>query len=1303
MELASAEIVSLKKLVEYWFTHPEIELEATFGIKGQVDAQTFLETANRLRAKGYNGVPQQDRLNVCLPDQIRFTLTNIGLIEQYCRDNKMNGKPFISMIKDRTSGPESNVDLREYDIRIKARRELAMDKSDPRVVDLLAKWDSLRKAFRLIRRWTFQGEGIKFDMSMVRSTPRDPRGEFKWVRKFQDFNIRKSNPIYEIEVELEREKFTSPDDAFTALMKGVGEVQRGIQKHFILIRNSVTRSVIEEYKALVGTDRFRGVAPITMTKENMISEIEDGTANIRSGYNVTDKADGLRCMGFCDASGELFLIDIGLKVYRTGLRSKKCANSLVDGEWITRDRNGTSIQMYAIFDIYIASSKQIVSNKPFQGTDGRYKAMQTWIESWNNDKKGPENILKTANLKVGIKKFYFATKDTSEIFARAQQMLKEVSLYNTDGLIFSPNLSPIPDKPRVGWKEQFKWKPAADNTVDFLVKIEKDVELTLQDKITLGVHPTRGAIRYKTLRLFVGSEYNPAFDDPRATILFEQPIKPPPGPVKDIRKIGMKRSTRIGEYQPVLFNPKEYPDTMANVCFLEVEIDPATQEEYVQTEHTHEPIRDMSIVEMRYDPLRPAGWRWIPTRVRADKTDRFQRGELDKTLNSDFNAETVWNSIHDPITKSMITTGTEEPTEDEMKQLIKPEAEAIKKKYFERKATNASLLKVKGLRDFHKKAIKEDILYMAAFKEKSGKVLIDLGTGRGADLHRWDRGQASFVLGIDEAGDNIRNKDDGAYRRYLNTLIKKGRDRIAPMVFVIGDGSKNLVNGDAGDTPEEQDILRSIFGKVQPQGTIPPYIEKTAAGRLRRGADIISCMFAAHYFFESETKCDSFLKNISDNLKLGGYFICCLFDGDRVFDYLRKTPIGQSKVGQDDENTLWTITKRYNTNEITEGSDGFGLAIDVEFVTIGSPHREYLVPKDVLYKKLKEIGLELITKDEAMTLGVPSGTESFETTYLSNKKNQKEFFMIDSVKEFSFLSRWYIFKRRSMGSGAPEPAPQEISDAIAASAKSAKPVKVSATGERIVEINNDEEGEEEDEVEGAEAVAAERTIAPPAPTAVPKAVIAARNQTYAANEVFQFSLDSDLNDKLKIGDKGAARWLAPAAPFPIVDPTDSKVVYPSIEHFLAAMRFKLASNKPLIASTYFSRLGEIHQKFNKQREIEKAEKKFTEDRDFDLLREESEAVKRAQLAGALKTYGATIDDAKWTSIKQEMLHEAVKQRIEKDARLRKIIDAAREKYKYLLYQVKAIGNDLGGKRRADGHIEGENRYGKMLMTLAGGF
>ena len=62
MELYPATIDSLTRLVEEWIINDERELEATFD--NASDTTTFLSVAQRLSAKGYEALPQEDKMNI---------------------------------------------------------------------------------------------------------------------------------------------------------------------------------------------------------------------------------------------------------------------------------------------------------------------------------------------------------------------------------------------------------------------------------------------------------------------------------------------------------------------------------------------------------------------------------------------------------------------------------------------------------------------------------------------------------------------------------------------------------------------------------------------------------------------------------------------------------------------------------------------------------------------------------------------------------------------------------------------------------------------------------------------------------------------------------------------------------------------------------------------------------------------------------------------------------------------------------------------------------------------------------------
>ena len=60
--------------------------------------------------------------------------------------------------------------------------------------------------------------------------------------------------------------------------------------------------------------------------------------------------------------------------------------------------------------------------------------------------------------------------------------------------------------------------------------------------------------------------------------------------------------------------------------------------------------------EFKYDITREAGWRWVPLRVRYDKTTKLRSG-LREYGNPYHVSNDIWNSIHNPITEEIISSG----------------------------------------------------------------------------------------------------------------------------------------------------------------------------------------------------------------------------------------------------------------------------------------------------------------------------------------------------------------------------------------------------------------------------------------------------------------------------------------------------------------------------------------------------------------------------------------------------------------------------------------------------------------------
>lgn len=1347
MELIKAKDDEISKMVKEWTEHHEQELEATFRMTDgrEVDRTAFLEVAKRLKAK-YKETPQLERLTVTVLNpstdglrrqssgNARFTLEGTGVLLQYCEDNTMAGKPFEAIIKDR-AGPASNIDIEDYNTRVKVRREVPLSADDPRVQALLTNWNNLGKAFRLIKRWSYSGDGLQFDLSMVYSTSKSASGEFLWKRNYLDEKITENEPTYEIEVELKRtDANANPAVAKSTLIKGMVDILRGLQKNAILIRNKTRNDVLANYVKLVGRRAFRGVSPNTLEMKSFVKANVAWETSLWDGYNVTDKADGLRVHAYCDPRGELFLLDMSLNVYRTGLLKEACKDSLLDCEWVTIDKTNNPILQLLVFDCYVINGK-VVDALPFQNLDNpdvdtRYSSITAWVKTWNDPKTGgPTKLIKSLTpstmLQVSRKQFEFAPKGSPEIFTRcASTMLDEAarSRYNTDGLIFTPNMDPLPNQFGGFFAKQFKWKPAKDNTIDFLVTIVKDKDT--------GKDLTRPLIReggdveyYKTLRLMVGHDAHPAWENPRQALLYERPL---PGQ----RLPGGKPQVR--DYRPIEFTPQDFPDpdNMASTCYMKVHYDPKTNKEFIVTEDG-EPIQTLSIVEFRYDTtVADPGWKWKPVRVRDDKTQRFQRKEIGRTLNSEDTAEGVWNSIHDPITETMIRTGSLIPSTRELISMAPKEAAIPNDKgaYYQRKATASDLFVIRGLRDFHNLYIKERILLWAGLGT-GGKTICDLSVGQGSDIGRWIRSKVKFAYGQDIDAAGIINPRSGAYRRYLKEVLK-GRKRgepAPPMVFAVGDSTKNIAAGAAGETDIDNAIMATVFGKGTTATKVPapPFVVRNANKVLQEGADCTALMFTIHYMFENKEKFDGLLYNLHNTVKLGGYFVGCCFDGDTVFEAFREANIkkGGKLFGQDENGrVIWSITRSYDADELPKDDEGFGKAIDVEFISIGSKQTEWLVPFDLLVKKMKLIGLDLMTPEECKAVGLQESTNMFSKSWTMAKDSGRLYEMSDDVKRYSFFNRWFIFKRNNMintiqekkgeavetkeeepfvpplppGPPPPLPAVEQkpgmpgSTAVLRAEATEFVPPGMARPGppppsKRPAPVRRGGSEKEED-----------------AETILPKN---AEDRTFEVNDLYQFHIDAPVVDKLGLGDPGAGRWLAPISRFPIYDGDDE---YPSLEHYIAAMKYKYGAKRsdgtevPQLAKGLFGQAGTIHQRALRYQSVQTGDKDPTDEQLSSYLSQEMSDIQKQLRPAGFKANKVVFDEAAWLQHRDEVLREGVKQRWENDARFRRALEAIRKQGKYLLYYTGASGtSDLGGIRRVNKKIDGNNRLGRVMMEIAG--
>ena len=766
---------------------------------------------------------------------------------------------------------------------------------------------------------------------------------------------------------------------------------------------------------------FLAPKPITLEQMHMVAPGPDtyGVQSILKGYAVTDKADGERMLLYINNQGYAYLINNTFDVMFTGLvtDTKELFESVLDGEFITSKKRqdneeNNKLDMFAVFDIYFQNGKKTTDLPLIHMTSStvttRYTLMVDACNTthWKNKNK---SIIPQVELRCKA----HIPADGSELLDACKDLLYGARNlpYTIDGLIFTPrDLSvfgyypgipvPIPENPK--WERVMKWKPPEQNTIDFLIKEIPNSMRT--DPVTRKV--------YKKYKLYTG--YNAAQWEP-ITPLEGVRLRYDKQYAYDAKKVS--RVYRAKEFKP-------FSNAAPGIEIAELEVVDAKGNSICTEDNA--PIMSDTIVEFAFDKDTPEianiSRRWIPLRVREDKTRIYQRkNTLSKTANDLSVATSIWRAIHNPVTRGHITGVVSMPG-SAMPSSLEERILGVDDVYYARDVPRNHLLSVHML-DFHNQGIKK-MLYN---KPQNRDSLIEFACGMAGDLPRWRDGCYRFVMGVDLSRDNIINPTDGAYARMLKQKYAlsaanvkncndgiEGRPVYIDTVFVVGDCAKPLHNATAaGDDTESVKLLKILYNK--PTRGIEPYLNKLV-GRASRGFNMASCMFAIHYFFYNEEKLNGFLNNVSTNLKQGGIFITTFMDGLSVHNLLQSSPEivkkGYAEGRQlHDQIPVWSIIKRYDT--FTK-EDSYSKHVDVFLENTNKLIPEFLVYFDVLVEKAAQHGLVL--SEDGMF-----GSTFNEVLARASSKSVKERDHLESAvmhmkddpvqMQFSFLNRWAVFKK----------------------------------------------------------------------------------------------------------------------------------------------------------------------------------------------------------------------------------------------------------------------------------------------------
>ena len=912
---------------------PKAELECKL-LAGKIQTKDIADKILKAIESVTIGIKtEKNYMTFSYPDSTRVTVDGVQNIHSVCVSNSFKGVLVSVEKKNRYSdGRKDVIDIPDAYLKYTLNSETPLGKdwhgnaSDPKAFIRLISRKSYRTADDL----------FQIDFSMVKTRPSSSR------RTIRD--LLQQPHTYELEIEfIKRDTTISSKEVVLSMLKIVETLSQAYHQSEFLLKDFEMTQYENEFR--LSKNVFYN--PVTMMRRHISPR---NPHNILKGYTVTNKADGERSGLYISRDKRVLKITPSGKIVWTGITAKtdNHIGDFIDGEYIS-DKN-----LFCIFDVYRYRKKDVRSLPLMTSEDelvsspekSRLGCAKMFIEDLKT-----EFTHQPSTMPIRIETKLFLSGDGSVMEENIRTILKEDFGYETDGLIFTPKSSPVApdnDRKKNTWLRVYKWKPADQNSIDFLVKIspEETFDPILKTKARKG-------------QLYISKSAGDDIVYPRETMNGEYKPREVHPSLQQIAE----RNERI----PAIFQPTVPRDPDAYQILIPV------NEKGVTVDKTGQKVEDNTIIECAFDVETR---RWSILRTRYDKTYQYRVLKRPQYGNDIETANSTWTSIHVPITEDMIQNFVSNPPDDTYEDDM----------YYRDDLKRTSRI-FKDVYDFHNRI--KDGLYKENIKPNED-VLLELASGRAGDLHKWKATRVKKVVAMDISLANIISPAQGAAVRYLKDKKDHPSDYRPPILFLQGDMSVYPL------LDQEDKYMPIVKGE---QKAPTEYLEQFYD---LKEFDVISCQFAMHYACETEETFRAFAKNLEKYGK-GLFFGTCL-DGQAVYSLLmgKKTHLFGSN-----KQVAGEITKEYLDKD--SWSEEFGMAIKVYLESFEKPEIEYLVPFEKVTEVLKEHGYELVdtkmfgeiySNQTGMTLTPVEQTFSFlNRSFVFRRMTRVEIKEIEESKE----------------------------------------------------------------------------------------------------------------------------------------------------------------------------------------------------------------------------------------------------------------------------------------------------------------
>ena len=848
--LSSTTMGKIKELLAYVGKDKHAEAECKV-LAGQIQTKDVADRIVHAIEEIARGTPKEEhRATFSYADGLRVVVIGPENIHKVCTTNSFRGVPLTVERKrkyfDVASAGNGNdmIDVPDLKLRFTLRHEEKIRNDFSGAP--MDKTSHLRIMHR--KTWVTLDGLIQIDMSLVKTKQREHK-------TFSD--VLRQTPSYELELEvLDREK-----DVVKPILSTAEKIVAAYQQSPFVISDSDMMKYKTEFEMM----KAIFINPVTMERRHLR---RDRPNNILTGYTVTNKADGQRCFLVVMRDKRVIRITPSLQVAWTGLTATndKHIGDIIDGEYLA-DRN-----LFCIFDVYSYLGKD-TRRLPLMTTDddilkNPMKSRLGCAHAFVKDlMKEFTTLMNKTPFRIETK--MFLAGDGAAMENAIRKILDTKFEYPTDGLIFTPRdspVAPVVDRKGNTWLRVYKWKPADQNSIDFLVRYKHG---ETYDPVTSS--------RVLKGTLYVSRTTGSEIVYPCETLTGE--YVPPELPA-DLRVLAENQNRVPSPFQPsVPRNPDAY-----NILL-------PINEKGVPIDKEGVKIEDNTIIECSRDVNTE---RWVVMRTRYDKTYQYRvKGE--PQFGNDINvAESIWTNIHVPITEEMIRNITSDPPDDTFEDEL-----------YYRDDLNPKDRLLRDVYGFHNR-IKES-LYKSTVK--AGDTLLELAVGRGGDIQKWKKTKPSKVVGMDISQSNLESPRQGACVRYIN---ERGKDKLPPALFIKADMTQPLY--------EQDNRYIKLLAGEEPAST--PYLENFAN---LKEFDAIACQFAIHYACESEAAFRVFVDNLVKHGK-GMFFGTCL-DGASVYSLLLGN---KGYTFRSDEKVFGEFVKEYEDGDGWSEEFGKAIRVQLE-------------------------------------------------------------------------------------------------------------------------------------------------------------------------------------------------------------------------------------------------------------------------------------------------------------------------------------------------------------------------------------